>query len=252
MKIALCVSGQPREISLALEQLKNNVIIPNNIDDIFIHTWYHPSCDNKPFDSAQPAQEDGRLGKWKPNTDKIILETLNPKKYIFESPNEFDDYKDLPGQPSAIQNKMVSIFYSIWKANELKKQFEEENNFKYDIVIRVRFDLFYYDSLIIEEHINENTINTILVSSRFQSIRQNDSYPINGGGHYSSMVDTFAFGTSENMDKFCSVYPEFKDIHQKIWPHVYGEAYLGYQVRGVYQIPITMIPFEYEILHRVI
>jgi hypothetical protein len=66
------------------------------------------------------------------------------------------------------------------------------------------------------------------------------------------MVDTFAFGTSENMDKFCSVYPEFKDIHQKIWPHVYGEAYLGYQVRGVYQIPITMIPFEYEILHRVI
>jgi hypothetical protein len=252
MKIALCISGQPREISLALEQLKNNVIIPNDIKDIFIHTWYHPDYDNKPFDSAQPAQEDGRLGKWKPNTDKIILETLNPKKYIFESPNEFDEYKDLPGQPSAIQNKMVSIFYSIWKANELKKQFEEENNFKYDIVVRVRFDLFYNHPIFLEKFMINNINNGIFLSHKFQHDRQNDSYPISTGGTYSSMADTFAFGSSKNMDLFCSVYPNFREIHSKIWPYVYGEAYLGYQVRGVHHIPINMIPFEYEILHRVI
>lgn len=252
MKIAICISGQPRGIPMALDQLKNNIIIPNNITDIFVHTWYHSDWDNVPFDSAQPGQEDGRLGKWKPKTDQIITETLNPTRIIFDKPNNFDEFLDLPGQSSAVQTKMASIFYGMWKANELKKEYEYEHNFKYDIVVRVRFDLFYNHSLLLEKFMIDNYNNGIFLSYKFQHDRQNDSYPISTGGTYSSMADTFAFGSSENMDFFCSVYPNFREIHSKIWPYVYGEAYLGYQVRGVYNIPINMIPFEYDILHRVV
>ena len=252
MKIAVCVSGQPRGIPLSLNQLKENILIPNNITDVFVHTWYHPNWDNISFDSAQPSQEDGRLGKWKPDTDKIINQYLNPLKAVFDKPNNFEKFLHLPGQPSAIQTKMASIFYGMWKANELKKEYEDQHNFKYDIVLRVRFDLFYSHHILLKEYINNNLDKEIFVAHKFQHHRQNDSYPISTGGTYSSMVDTFAFGSSQNMDSFCSVYPNFEEIHSKIWPYVYGEAYLGYQVRGVNQIPINTIPIEYDILHRII
>jgi hypothetical protein len=252
MKIAVCLSGQPRGIPLSLDQLKNNILTPNEIVDTFVHTWYHPDWDNVPFDSAQPGQEDGRLGKWKPKTDQIIKESLNPLKITIEKPNNFAEFLDLLGQPSAVQTKMASIFYGMWKANELKKEYENEHNFKYDIVLRVRFDLFYNHPLLLKEFMANNSNDGIFLSYKFQHDRQNDSYPISIGGTYSSMADTFAFGSSKNMDTFCSVYPNFREIHSKIWPHVYGEAYLGYQVRGINKIPINMIPFEYDILHRVI
>ena len=40
-----------------------------------------------------------------------------------------------------------SMFYSIWKANELKKEYEKKNNFKYDCVIKSRFDVALFDKL---------------------------------------------------------------------------------------------------------
>ena len=48
MKVALCISGQPRGLETSLEHVIKNVIEPNNIEDIFIHTWYHPDWDNVP------------------------------------------------------------------------------------------------------------------------------------------------------------------------------------------------------------
>lgn len=256
MNIALCISGQPRGIPNALDYLIDNVIKPNDIQDIFMHTWYHPSLDGKPFDSAQPAQEDGRLGNWSPNTDAIIRRKLGTDYNLAclscEHPRGFDQFSDLPGRDSAVQTKMASIFYTMWKCNEIKKIFETTNNFEYDIVIRTRLDLFYRKPVIIKKLLQEGNIkNEIFVPEMYQYPRQNDSYPISTGGTYSSLADTFAFGNSENMNKFCSVYPNFREIHGKIWPTVYGEAYLGYQVRGVNNIPIRMCDIEYDIMHRI-
>ena len=42
MKIALCLSGQPRIVSTALDSLQFDLIEPNKCD-VFIHTW----CNNK-------------------------------------------------------------------------------------------------------------------------------------------------------------------------------------------------------------
>ena len=249
MKIALCLSGQPRGLPLSLEIVKDKLITPNNITDVFIHTWYDSSCDNQPFDSAQPHQEDGRLGVWKPNTHKILKQELNPKSLLCESPNPFTEFSHLPGPRSAVQTKLASLFYGMWKANELKKTYEKQNNFKYDLVIRTRIDLFYPEPIILNPELQENEI---IVPHSFQHHRMNDSYPLTTGGDYSSMVDIFAYGSSTNMDKFCSVYPEYEKIHGLISPNTYGEAYLGYQVRKKHNISLKLEDIKLDILHRVV
>jgi hypothetical protein len=46
------------------------------------------------------------------------------------------------------------MYYSIYKSNELKKQYEIENNFKYDYVIRLRMDVQFEYELDIEDIVN--------------------------------------------------------------------------------------------------
>lgn len=258
MKIALCISGQPRGIPLSCEYLKKNVIVPNGITDIFVHTWYHPDFDEQPFDTAQPAQAH-RVGKWKTGSDKILQESLNPTVLLCERPNDFEEHADLPGPGSAIQSKIASIFYGMWKANELKREHEEKQGFKYDIVIRTRLDLLYEFPVVISDilfpfqtaEIESKLSDTVYTPHMYQVHRQEDEYFDNEGTKYSSLSDTFAFGSSDSMDKFCSVYPNFLTLHKILHPYVYGESYLGYQARHVHKLNIALANIRYELMHRV-
>lgn len=246
MKIALCISGQPRNLLRNVPNLINNLIKPNNITDIFIHTWYDKSLDNTHFDSAQP-QLDSRIGVYLPDSDLYLIEHLNPKKILCEKPKTFDELNHLKNLPTAIQKRLASNFYSVWMCNELKKNFELENNFKYDIVIKTRVDLEYFGFVELNKIVSEIKENSIYTPRIYQEMRQNDSYPINSGGSYSSLSDTFAFGTSVTVDGFCSVYPNFEKIYNEIYPYVYGEAYLGYQARHVHKIIVEMCDLNYKI-----
>ena len=41
MKIALCLSGQPRVVEVGFQKL-NETILQHNDVDVFIHTWFDP------------------------------------------------------------------------------------------------------------------------------------------------------------------------------------------------------------------
>lgn len=248
MKIALCISGQPRGIPLTCEFLKNSVIVPNGITDIFVHTWYHPSIDNVSFDSAQPARSN-TVGKWIPNMDKIIQTTLKPTIMLTEAPKSFEEFAHLQNRDSAIQTSLASMYYSAYKANELKSNYEASNNFKYDVVIKTRIDLNYYSPVTVKDLIDEDLDKAVYVAEMHQYMRQSDAYPTKSGWAYSSMSDTFVMGNSANMDVVASIYKNFANHHEEIWPYVYGEAYMGYVVRGLHKIPVKMKNISY-IIHR--
>lgn len=246
MKIALCLSGQPRGLPMSLQLLKDGILNHNPDIDIFIHTWFDNSYVNIPFDSAQPGHT-GVKGSWHPQTEEM-LNSLNPKKILMEPPQEFKHLSHLANRESAIQTKLASMFCSAFKSNKLKCEFEMENDFKYDIVIKSRIDLHYAFPVIVKNLIDQNINSNLYVPSMHQWMRMGDSYPIKSGGNYSSMSDTWIMGSSDNIDKACSVYEKFEEIHEKIFPHVYGEAYLGYVVRGgIYNIPISMVNINYNI-----
>ena len=242
LRIALCLSGQPRGVPKSCEFVLQNLIQPNNITDIFMHTWY---SENQTFDSSLG----GNVGTWNSEADKIIIEQIKPKKIIFEEPNDFDQFKHLSNQPTAIQTRIASQFYSIQQANNLKKQYELENNFKYDIVIKTRLDLEYHHPVIIKNLISDLT-NTLYVAEMYQHTRHHDSYPTTDGQKYSSMSDTFVMGSSENIDILSDMYNSFETMHAKIWPTVYVEAYLGYHCRLLNKMKVAGCDIKYNIYRK--
>jgi len=187
MKIALCLSGQPRGLPLSLKMLKANLVGIENMD-IFLHAWHDPLMIGQPYDSAQSHQQ-GRVGLVHPQTEEMLL-GLNPKDYLFESQKEFPFTRLFVSPPEANQERMASIFYSIYTANMLKKRYELLNGFKYDLVIRARYDLWYEKPINVMEYL-EQAKKHIVTADKFQGIRNDPNFQ--HGGY--TMTDIFAFST---------------------------------------------------------
>ena len=139
MKVALCLSGQARFLETCYyESMKPNLIDDLN-PDVFIHTWDTSTMVGQHFKSGGG----GIMGDKIPsNLMETMVNLYQPKKYIIEPQKyfEFDKWGSrlMPGIKS---DHLCSMFYSIHESNKLKKQYEYENNFIYDWVIRIRFDM---------------------------------------------------------------------------------------------------------------
>ena len=129
MKIAFCLvgvvgameakhgQGTPVDYRIGHHFHNKHIFEPNKEHDIdvFIHSW---STDFK---------------------DELV-DIYKPKKYIIENQIDFN-------QPSLRLNSIASRWYSTAMSVQLKKVYEEENNFKYDIVMLYRFDHIFQTDL---------------------------------------------------------------------------------------------------------
>lgn len=244
MKIALCLSGQPRGIPLCLSFIQNNIIKPNNISDVFFHAWHNEKDVGKFYNSAQ-SNQNGFVGLVKPNTEDTLVNTLKPKLFLVEPQRDFLHLRNLIQEPSANQEFLGSNFFSVWSANELKRQYEQEQGFLYDCVIRTRYDLFYNAPIKVKDYQEKITGDNIVLMERFQ----NDQDSKNNSNQ--PMVDIFAFGSSKVMDVFSSVYPNMVELNKQISPR-FGENYLGQHIRVNNKIALHKAPFEFQIMHRVL
>lgn len=190
MKVAICFSGQPRCIVSSYEKcILPNLIIPNenhNID-FFMHTWFGLEDTKKQYVS----------GTNRPITEIVekkvlsnIYECYNPIKCSIERQIEFQA-QDYYSRKAPFTNPEFarSKFYSIWKSGELKRQYEVENNFKYDIVIATRTDFCP------EEKID---ISSFDIESKF--------YGPHDCPHPKSIADVFNISNSDIMDIFSKLY----------------------------------------------
>ena len=107
MKIALCVSGQPRGLATAFQYVKKNLLDKHDVT-IFAHLWQDSTKDLAPL--------------W----------MYNPKKFELEQPMNPDLSKYTrvpPPQPNwKVKNPALSTyaqFYSLMKANNLKREHEK-------------------------------------------------------------------------------------------------------------------------------
>lgn len=167
-KIALCLSGLARAYKTGYRFLYKNLLKNNNVD-IFYHTWIKPNID---FDD--------------------LYNTYNPVLYKIE--NTLEDvynkkYTRIPDVKFPAYNT-VSSFYSIYNCNLLKQQYEKDNNFKYDWVIRTRFDYA----------LNAEFDFTILDKNKIH-IPNCRIVPERNFGN-----DQFAMGSSDVIDMYCSTY----------------------------------------------
>jgi hypothetical protein len=155
MKVAVCLSGQPRKALDTYPYIYNNIIAPNNAD-VFIHMNYDK--DNTYIEKMHMDNGNCNLEK---DIDMHLIELYKPKRYLIETPRNFQkpNFNVPEKRIENIQNmnkhknwskedakkhvtkQMTSMYYSIYKSNELKEIYANENNIVYDYVIRIRFDL---------------------------------------------------------------------------------------------------------------
>lgn len=120
MRIAICLCGQARTWRTSVENIKHFFHFNAEVD-YFIHTW-----DTNTYKSVDYKIEDTDLELFE------IKKAFNPKSIIL------DKYeKDIDGYG------WKSYFKSFMKSVWLKKNYELENDFVYDIVIKARFDIVY-------------------------------------------------------------------------------------------------------------
>jgi hypothetical protein len=201
MKIAICLSGQPRFLEKGYINISNKILSSNNDFDFFIHTWWSSDLIN---------QKSNRNYTFEDNSIEMITNLYKPKGFINQPQKMFNikqdvDYETLnPISP-------YSMFYSIKIANYLKSFFENENNFKYDLVIRCRFDILL-------ENINLN----------FDKINDNEIYLDTVGSGFPN--DQFAISNSKTMDYYCSLYDNLELYYKEGVRNFVGERILRYHL----------------------
>jgi len=145
MKVALCLYGQPRFYNSASYECLKKEIRDKYDTDIFIHTWF-----KKDFKfTCAPWSYLGEV-VMPDNTVSDIIELYKPKKIVVDEPGsiDFSEYdQPITGDPKNdyLTKNMPQMFYSIYKSHSLMKEYAEENNIKYDFVIKARLDTVVYN-----------------------------------------------------------------------------------------------------------
>jgi hypothetical protein len=155
MKVAVCISGQPRNALSASSYIIKNLIEPNNAD-VFLHMHYDEK--NLYIDKSHADNGNCTIEEC---VDKQLIKLYKPKSYLVESPRNFQkpnyilDNKRIERSKNMNSHKkwtdeehatytikqITSMNYSIYKCNDLKELYANENGITYDYVIRVRYDL---------------------------------------------------------------------------------------------------------------
>lgn len=190
MKVALCVSGSLRNFKDTFYSFKEFIL------DVFDTDTFIYSPENKEG-YLQNLEEVNKLFKPK---YAVITETSH--------------YSTLTCKYSA--PNIYYMAYNVLMCNNLKKEYEQKNNFTYDLVIRARPDFFWFRSF------TENEINlakaNILIPKEWSFKVHSDL----------ARCDMLAIGNNEHMNVYSSLYNYIDNYGEKITVH--PETLCGYHL----------------------
>lgn len=198
MRIAVCFSGQWRTGNYCYENLKQFFGILYPYCDFFIHTW--DINKQKCYNLSNVFSKETKLTS---NDVNEIKNKYNPKKIIVDdyqiAYKELIKYEPLLHTNVNIFDIVQPLWYSFHKSIQLKNEYEIDNGFKYDYVIKLRPDIllhpnrrlsqdiemykneldageFYIENLIREYSIDTNTIDDVYFLSNSESMNIASEY----------------------------------------------------------------------------
>lgn len=197
MKTALCISGHLRTIFKTIKNINQHF---KNID-VFISTYDTLGFDKKRGDGQTTSLKTKDIEKTLRNSLNIKelfiepIKSFNKEKYT----NKYDCVRDV--------TTVLGMYYKIFHANKLKQDYEELNNFKYDIVIRYRADIF--------------------MNKPFNLLQEPIVIP--NIGFYGGYNDQLAYGQSNYMDKYCNLYNKIDEYYDQGMP-IHPETMLKFHL----------------------
>jgi hypothetical protein len=201
MRKAISFSGQSRFVVEGLETLRRNLVDFNNYD-IFIHTWEGPL-----------------------NKDCYLYE---PKAILVEPQKEVVPPEVQECSPAAFIH--FSMFYSIKDSLRLLAEYELANNFKYDVVIRTRFDIG------LESRLDPASYN--LTEGVFSP---------NVCANPLVISDWLNFSTSDNMKLYGEIYDNITNYFKVGVKITSGEELITHMLKTK-RVPIKKIPCDLFLL----
>lgn len=213
MRIALCISGLPRCYNYHPKTLLN-LFEPYSVD-VFMHLW---------SDHITSSQQQEIQDIWQPKN--IIFE--NQPKNLFEDWYKKTYHLRTAGRP---HNNTFPMWYSVYKANELKCQWEKQNKYTYDAVCRARTDLWA----------NSRWTKALEFTKSDQIILPHERHYDQGYN------DTIALGNSISMDKYSGMWTWFPIALAN--NSVFGyEVMLREYLDNWVALAITQIPISIKIM----
>jgi len=201
MKIALCLSGQPRNVPECYNSIMKNLIIPNSIEDIFVFSWWRPEYNNGTHDVSKDVLN-------------FIQNKFKPKRFSIENDKEktWHNREDII---SPIQNDvfpgLFAMYYARHRCNMLRKEYIKENNVKYDAIVFSRFDNFFHNK------ININKFDLTAANSTTDRNKPQDINHVN---------DLIMISNEDIINVYAEIYNNLPLISSKI-NHLYGETING-------------------------
>lgn len=180
MKIAICLTGQLRNWRLGWENQKwfwtRN---PDFEVDFFAHTWNYSedreAC-SKPYIKREVTKEEYQE----------FIDAFDIKKSIFD---------DMPVTSFQGSDHWGALFYSLVHSLMLKREYEIENNFTYDLVIKSRPDIVLHPDTFLHPMPYEDGI----LYSTHGGLMQNEYNMMN-------FNDCLFLGNSRTMDKLINIF----------------------------------------------
>jgi hypothetical protein len=217
MRIAICFSGHIRNFfSKGLDSFDKNLLYlrkQGHEVDLFFSVWdtYEPSTTHWYKESIISDLIDENLIK-QINPISYVIEKYENVKHNFILKNIHSTVKVEP-YPIISEDGILHstpMYYKILSANNLKKEYEIKNNFKYDVVIRYRSHIYMDRPLTLHE-IQPNILYVPYVSQRFEY-----NWWENSQQNGSNMTDDrLAYGDSEIMDTYSDVYNNLTLLFEK-------------------------------------
>jgi hypothetical protein len=244
-KIAIQVFGHLRTFENTYQSLFENVILPNEeagyVVHVFIHTWDELEYKNKQWHNEAVAELRG--SKLSSSQRGLIESLYSPKKIDITEQLQCDDetyFDEFTGGKTSYES-MRNVWFTKFRVNQLRLEYEKSENIEYDYVLNIRPDILLK---------NELSIRAIMAP--YANLLKGYATPENKlffSGHYRENLvmdskllaasDIIYFGTPDVMNKVANIYPDLdkSDLgnHFKSW-----EQFLIYTAEKNNIVPIRI------------
>ena len=235
MRVACCISGLMRTYKDVYKTLIEHVIIPNKAD-LFISTWDIVGLSTYKYAYKKPPEE--------PLTEEMVrsvygdhLKSLNIEQWALQpkfveevrAANKIRKIDMLPPQRQIVM-RLASMHYKLKDANRLRQEYEFNNNFSYDVVIRGRPDIKH-----------EKKVDVSVYDITYPNIYTDKIH------NYSNVCDQFALGSPAVMDIYCGMYPDILKYHENNRRTCHAEFIMKYHLTK-HNIHVNQVNFGYKLI----
>jgi hypothetical protein len=214
MRTAFCFSGELRSLDKTFPSIDKNIVSKFSNVDFFVYTW----ADDPDLHKMSIFEKDKR-------TKHILTEdriTYDEKMYNARK------------RPEVFIQGMLRQLHCLKRCNDIKKEYENNNNFKYDCVVRIRPDILPINSSSLENSVEEWDMKNYMYTSD-----HDDWFGYN---------DRLYFSNSSNMDYICSRI-EYIDDYFNYGGLMHYETYLKHCIEQL-NIKVCRSRLEFVLLRN--